>query len=500
MLLSKLLQEIGLEQSGKDVEITGITHNSSWVEPGYIFVAIRGAKSDGHSFIPQALERGAVAIVGEGVGETLESPVPYLHVENARQALADLSSIFYSHPSRELKVVGITGTDGKTTTAWLTHHLLSSVGIKTGLLSTVGYKLADDTLHHFPAHFTTPEAPEVQRLLREMVMAGCEAAVLEVSSHALALERVRGVQFEVGVFTNLTPEHLDFHGDMQNYFDVKKSLLERSEFGITNADNEWTAKLSKKYDSFGLSEHVDWRATEVQQTPEGLTFRIEFSSESQSVVLPMIGDFNVGNALAAVAATSSILFWFAGDQSPILPSLNELSSFQGVPGRMQMVTSNSSSPRVIVDFAHTPPALEKALQALKPTTRGRLIVVLGSAGGPRDPAKRAPLGQIATQYADHAIFTEEDCRDTPLEDILEEMERGAREAGRTNFESIPDRRDAILKAILEANSEDTVLLAGKGPEDTLERASETIPWDEVAVAREALERRLQRLPSRDSLS
>lgn len=500
MLLSKLVLELELDLPFMDPEITGITHNSSWVEPGYIFVAIRGAKSDGHKFIGQALERGAVAIVGEGFDSTLESPVPYLQVENARQALADLSSIFYSHPSRELKVVGITGTDGKTTTAWLTHHLLSSAGIKTGLLSTVGYKLADDTLHHFPAHFTTPEAPEVQRLLREMVTAGCEAAVLEISSHALALERVRGVQFEVGVFTNLTPEHLDFHGDMQNYFDTKKSLLERSEFGIVNADNEWTAKLSEKYDSFGLSEHVDWRATEVQQTPQGLTFRIEFGNEGRTVFLPMIGDFNVSNALAAVAATSPLLRWFVGDQFPRLLGPNELSNFPGVPGRMQMVTSNSSSPRVIVDFAHTPPSLEKALQALKPTTRGRLIVVLGSAGGPRDPAKRAPLGQIATQYADHAIFTEEDCRDTPLEDILKEMERGALEGGHSNFESIPDRREAIFRAILEANSEDTVLLAGKGPEDTLERASETIPWDEVAVAREALERRLQRLPSRDSLS
>ena len=500
MLLSKILQAAGLEWAGGDVEIVGITHNSSWVEPGYIFVAIRGAKSDGHAFIPQALERGAVAIVGEGVGETLELPVPYLHVENARQALADLSSARYSHPSRELKVVGITGTDGKTTTAWLTHHLLSSAGIKTGLLSTVGYKLADDSLHHFPAHFTTPEAPEVQRLLREMVTAGCTAAVLEVSSHALALERVRGVQFEVGVFTNLTPEHLNFHGDMQNYFDTKKSLLEHSEFGIINADNEWTAKLSEKYDSFGLSDQADWRATEVQQTPQGLTFKIEFGSESQSVALPMIGDFNVGNALAAVAATSPILRWFGGDQFPRLPGPNELSNFPGVPGRMQMVSSNSAFPRVIVDFAHTPPSLEKALQALKPTTRGCLIVVVGSAGGSRDPGKRAPLGKIATEYADHAIFTEEDCRNTPLEDILREMERGALEAGCSNFESIQDRHDAIFKAILKANPEDTVLLAGKGPEDTLERAFETIPWNEVEVAREALEQRVKLLPAQDSLS
>jgi len=486
MLLSRVLKGVGLEWTGEDVEITGITHNSSWVEPGFIFVAIRGAKSDGHSFIGQTLERGAVAIVGENLDWTLEQKVPYLHVENARQALADLSSALYSHPSRELKVMGITGTDGKTTTAWLTHHLLSSAGIKTGLLSTVGYKLSSDELHHFPAHFTTPEAPEVQRLLREMVSSGCEAAVLEVSSHALALERVRGVQFEVGVFTNLTPEHLDFHGSMEGYFAEKRKLIDRSRLGIVNADNAWTVSLhdpNGATETFALEHAANWKAGEIEQRPDGLEF--EFSAPDGGIhhaTLPMIGDFNVYNALAAIASAHAL-------SVPLEQILSSLSSFPGVPGRMQIVPSDSSAPRVIVDFAHTPPSLEKALQALKPTTRGRLIVVLGSAGGPRDPAKRAPLGQIATQYADHAIFTEEDCRDTPLEDILKEIERGALTAGCSNFESVPDRRDAIFGAILEANPADTVLLAGKGPEDTLERAGETIPWNEVEVAREALMKR-----------
>jgi len=484
MLLSALELELDLPFS--DPEITGITHNSSWVEPGYIFVAIRGAKSDGHSFIGQALERGAVAIVGEGSDLALDLPLPYLHVENAREALADLSSALYSHPSRELKVVGITGTDGKTTTAWLTHHLLSSAGIKTGLLSTVGYKLADDALHHFPAHFTTPEAPEVQRLLREMVTAGCQAAVLEVSSHALALERVRGVQFEVGVFTNLTPEHLDFHGSMESYFAEKRKLIDRSRLGIVNADNGWTVRLhdpNGATETFALEHKANWKAEKVSELPGGLEF--EFSApdgRTRSATLPMIGDFNVYNALAAMASAYAL-------NVPLEQILSSLSSFPGVPGRMQIVSSDSSFPRVIVDFAHTPPSLEKALQALKPTTRGRLIVVLGSAGGPRDPGKRAPLGQIATQYADHAIFTEEDCRDTPLEDILKEMERGALESGHSNFQSVSDRRDAIFKAILEAQPEDTVLLAGKGPEDTLERATETIPWNEVEVAQAALMKR-----------
>ncbi len=387
--LDDLLHELEIQLPFANPEITGITHNSSWVQPGFIFVAIRGAKSDGHNFIPQALERGAVVIVGEGFDWTLKSPVPYLHVENARQALGDLSSAFYDHPSRELEVVGITGTDGKTTTAWLTHHLLKSAGIKTGLLSTVGYKLADDVLHHFPAHFTTPESPEVQRLLREMVDAGCQAAVLEVSSHALQLERVRGVHFEVGVFTNLTPEHLDFHGDMQSYFDVKKQLLERSRLGIVNADNEWTAQMYQRHvtiHNFSLNGSANWAAHNIQEQSNGLEFDFyNPAHQLNQAFLPMIGSFNVSNALAAMAAARHL-------NIPLEVLIKHLSSFAGVPGRMQMVQQSKpeQSPRVIVDFAHTAPALEKALLALRPTTTGRLIVVIGAAGGIRDPQKRAP--------------------------------------------------------------------------------------------------------------
>jgi UDP-N-acetylmuramoyl-L-alanyl-D-glutamate--2,6-diaminopimelate ligase len=500
MKLSELLVEIGLERElEKDPEITGITHNSKWVQPGFIFVAIRGAKSDGHDFIPQALERGAVVIVGEGFDWTLQSPVPYLHVENARHALGDLSSAFYDHPSRELEVVGITGTDGKTTTAWMTHHLLKSAGIKTGLLSTVGYKLADDVLHHFPAHFTTPESPEVQRLLREMVDAGCEAAVLEVSSHALQLERVRGIQFGVGVFTNLTPEHLDFHHTMEEYFKTKATLFDHSNHFISNADNEWTARLdsdeffstrANKRANKRTKTRANWQAENIVQKPSGLEFNVTAFEESFSAQLPMIGDFNVQNTLAALAATHTILYTPGQYQSDSIEMLevliHNLSSFAGVPGRMQMVQHNKQSPRVVVDFAHTAPALEKALLALRPTTTGKLIVVIGAAGGNRDPQKRAPLGQIATQYADHAIFTEEDCRDTPIMDILLEMERGAKQNPHPSYELIPDRREAIWAALERATPQDTVLLAGKGPEETLERAGEVLPWNEVEVALELL--------------
>ena len=469
-----------------DAEVTGVTHNAAWVQPGSAFVAIRGAKFDGHSFMEQARAAGAVAVLGEGLADGQTSPLPYLTVPNARATLADAAAALAGHPSRELKVVGVTGTDGKTTTSWLTRHLLRSAGLATGLLSTVGYELPDGELRHFPAHFTTPEAPQVQETLREMVAAGAQATVLEASSHALALDRVRGVDWDVAVWTHLSSEHLDFHGTLDNYFADKRKLVERARFAVLNVDDPWTAQLrglapgETTYSA--ENQHADWRAQDIEERHSGLHFRVVSPAGDFQAELPMIGRFNVANALAGMAAAHHLGATVGQLQAG-------LASFRGVPGRMELVPGGETSPRVIVDFAHTPPSLEKALGTLRATTAGHLWVVIGSAGGPRDPFKRAPLGEVATRLADHAIFTEEDCRDTPLQDILNEMERGAREEGRRNFVSIGDRREAIRYAVRHAQPGDTVLLAGKGPEDTLERAAETLPWNEVEEAREALARR-----------
>ena len=462
-------------------QVRGVTHNADWVEPGFVFVAIRGARFDGHSFMARVQERGAVAVLGEGLPEGTSSPLPYLRVPDARAALADAAAALAGHPSRDLKVVGVTGTDGKTTTSWLTRHLLRAAGLPTGLLSTVGYELPDGALQHFPAHFTTPEAPQVQATLREMVGCGAGAVVLEASSHALALERVRGVDWDVAVWTHLSREHLDFHGTVEAYFAEKRKLVERARFAVLNADDEWTAHLSgiapaeTTYSAEGNA--ADWQAHEIQERATGLHFRVTSAHGEFTANLPMIGRFNVANALAAMSAAAHL-----GATPAQLVS--GLASFRGVPGRMELVPGTEGQPRVIVDFAHTPPSLEKALGTLRATTRGRLWVLLGSAGGPRDPGKRAPLGEVATRLADHAVFTEEDHRDTPLHDILREMERGA--AGRANFTTIPDRREAIRHVIAAAELGDTVLLAGKGPEDTLERGAEALPWNEVQEAVSAL--------------
>jgi UDP-N-acetylmuramoyl-L-alanyl-D-glutamate--2,6-diaminopimelate ligase len=464
-----------------NVEVRGVTHNAAWVEPGFAFVAIRGARFDGHSFMAEVAAKGAVAVLGEGLPDGLTSPLPYLSVPNARAALADAAAALEGHPSRALRVVGVTGTDGKTTTAWLTRHLLRAADLRTGLLSTVGYELPDGVLRHFPAHFTTPEAPQVQATLRGMLDAGGEAVVLEASSHALALERVRGVEWDVAVWTHLSREHLDFHGTVENYFADKRRLIERAPFAVLNADDPWTAQLAglapaeTTYSTEG--QVADWQASGIEERATGLHFHVTSPHGEFRAHLPMIGRFNVANALAGMAAAAHL--------GARVPQLTEgLASFRGVPGRMERVPGGEGDPRVIVDFAHTPPSLEKALTTLRTTTTGKLWVLLGSAGGPRDPGKRAPLGEVATRRADHAVFTEEDHRDTPLEDILREMERGA--GDRTNFTTLPDRREAIRHVIRAAQPGDTVLLAGKGPEDTLERGSESLPWNEVEEARVAL--------------
>ena len=466
-----------------DVEVTGVTHQADWVRPGDAFVAIPGSRFDGHSFIDTAVSRGAVAVLGEGLPAGLACPVPYAVVPLAREALADAAAELAGHPSRSMTVVGITGTDGKTTTSCLARHLLRAGGLRTGLLSTIGYELPDGVLRQPPQHFTTPEAPQVQEILAAMAAEATQAVVVETSSHALALDRVRGVDYDLAVWTNLTGEHLDFHGDMEGYFAAKARLVQRARSAVLNVDDAWFDRLvplageHTTYSAEGTD--ADWVATDVVEGPEDLRFTVRTRHGEVAAVLPMIGRFNVANALAAMAAGH-----LAGLSVEAL--VGGLATFGGVPGRMEMVERGPGQPRVIVDFAHTPPSLEKALDTVRVTTQGRLWVVLGSAGGPRDPSKRAPLGEVATRQADEVVFTEEDHRDTPLADILAEMERGAREAGRSNYVSIGDRTEAIRHAVARAAPEDTVVLAGKGPEETMERDTETVPWDEMAQARAAL--------------
>lgn len=486
MLLSDLAAALGAPAPTTDVVVSGATHNAQWTTPGDAFVAIRGARVDGHSFAADAARLGAVAVIGEGAPDGFDSPLPYVTVPDARAALADASALLAGEPSRDLDVVGVTGTDGKTTTSWLTRYLLRAGGRRTGLLSTVGYELPDGVLRHFPEHFTTPEAPQVQELLRTMLGAGADAAVVEASSHALVLDRIRAVDWDVAIWTQLTSEHLDFHGSMEEYFAAKRRLIERAPFAVLNADDPWTEKLrgvAPEETTYGRSEGAEWRATDVAESVEGLSFTLTCPAGVFEVRLPMMGSFNVSNALAALAAVARL-----GVDVPA--AVAALADFPGVPGRMQILSGGDI--HVVVDFAHTPGSLAKALEALREVAPGELWVVVGAVGGNRDPGKRFPMGEQAARLADHAVFTEDDFRDTPLQEILAEMERGAASTGRSNYASVPDRADAIRRAILGAAPGAVVLLAGKGPEDFILRFDRSDPWDEVGEARAALEARATR--------
>jgi UDP-N-acetylmuramoyl-L-alanyl-D-glutamate--2,6-diaminopimelate ligase len=401
--------------------------------------------------------------------------VPYIRVTDPRAALADLSSAFWGRPQDQLRVIGITGSKGKSTLVALIHHILEAAGIDAARMSTVGVRFKGHE-EHLPGHFTTPESPQVYELLHRFVQAGCTHAVLEVSSHALDLERVRGLRYTVGAWVNFFPDdHIDFHGSESAYFAAKRKLLERSEFMVLNGSESYYPQIDGPHWSFG-AQNSDWRTSKLEESTSGLQLEVQSPMGMYEAFLPMIGAFNAQNALAAMATCAKLGLEIEALQ-------RGLETFPGVPGRMQIIQAEPF--RVINDFAHTGASLQAALETLRPTTKGRLIVVIGAAGQ-RDPARRSGIGEAAARGADHAIFTEEDHRTEALEPILEAMKTAFFNAGGSSVELIPDRREAIGHAVRIAQPGDTILLAGKGHERTLERGLETLPWDETAEARAAL--------------
>lgn len=482
MQLREIAQACG-SASTDDVEVTGVTHVAQWAKPGDIFIALKGVNRDGHEFIEQAVGNGAVAVMGEGLPEGLSCSVPYVRVAHGRQALAAAAAIIQGNPCSQLDVIGVTGTDGKTTTTLLLASMLRASGRRVGLISTVGYQGIDGVTHAYPAHFTTPEAPQLQEILAGLVAEGADTVVLEVSSHALVQERVGGIHFDVGVWTHLSREHLDFHKTMDEYFAAKRMLIERCDVAVLNNDDPWAEQLrgiAPTELSYARTSPAALRATAGEETIAGLQFRLEWQGRAQDVTLPMVGGFNVDNALAALGAVAALGL-------DVAAAARSLATFAGVPGRMQFVPRSPGQPRVIIDFAHTPDALEKALMALRATTAGSLWCVIGAAGGQRDVGRIAPMGRAAAQNADTVIITEDDSYDTDLEVLMGELQRGAQEVGGQPL-LLPDRRAAIVAAITGAAPDDTILLAGKGHEAELMRPT-PIPWDEVAEAQQALRQR-----------
>jgi UDP-N-acetylmuramoyl-L-alanyl-D-glutamate--2,6-diaminopimelate ligase len=471
---------------GLDVPCTAVAHDSREVVPGAVFVALRGLQSDGAEFIPQAVAAGASAIVAEQP-PAAPSRVPFIIVRNARVALALLAAEFFGNPSREMQVIGITGTNGKTTTSYLIDAIFEAAGIRCGLLGTVTYRIGERS---FAATRTTPEAPAVQAFLRQMVTAGCGACVMEVSSHALALHRVDGVDFAAGVFTNLTRDHLDFHGDMERYFAAKRRLFAMLPAGapaLVNVDDPRAAAVaeaSSRPVTYGINKPADVAPGPVSYSLTGLEFDIRSPQGTVHVRSKLVGRPNVYNMLAAVGTTAAL-------GVPLAAIEQGLAQLPGVPGRFEVVSTAADDITVVVDYAHTDDALRNLLETCRPMAAHRLITVFG-AGGNRDKTKRPLMGMVAARLSDVVVITSDNPRSEDPARIVEEIKRGAdSEVRQSNADVmvVLDRRDAILASVARATAGDVVLIAGKGHEKYQEVGGRTFPFDDVAIAREGLEAR-----------
>ncbi len=485
MGLGELADRIGPERTvGLPVgEVTGLAYDSRLVADGHLFFAVPGEHVDGHDFVVGAAVAGALAAVVER--ELPEVRVPQLVVANARHALADAAHAWFGEPSRRLRVVGVTGTDGKTTTGFLALAVLAAAGLRPGLVGTVAVRVGDVDRPN-EARATTPEALELHALLAEMVAAGNDAVVLEASSHGLGQGRLRNVAFEAGVVTNVTSEHLEFHGTLEAYRAAKARLVETAGRSVLNRDDPTYAFFRERsagpVTTYGLSADADLRAEQVDARPDGTDFTVHGSSWSGRVQLGLPGSFNVANALAALALAEALGI-------PLDGAARAIEAVEGVPGRMERIDEGQPF-GVLVDYAHTADALAKVLRVLRPLTAGRLIAVFGSAGE-RDPTKRPAMGHVAAELADVVVVTDEDPRLESSEEINRQIADGARAAGAVDGERlfvIDDRRAAIRHAIGRAGPGDMILLAGKGHEQSIIYGSERRWWDEGEVARQELRR------------
>ncbi len=498
MDLESLAREAGLPAPPVGlarVAVASVVFDSRRAGPGSLFVAIRGHHTDGHEHALAALAAGAVAAVVERPPHGVP-PGRLLVAADTRVALARLAAAHWGHPSRACRVVGVTGTDGKTTTATLLHAALAGAGRRAGALTTVDFRV-DGRIEPNRTRQTTLEAPDIQERLRGMVDAGCTEVALEVTSHALALHRVEEVRFAGAVFTTVSHEHLDFHGTWEAYFDAKASLLERAAatpdgFAVLNYDDARAyGRLAARpiprrlaYSADG-APGADLRAQEIRATADGLRFTAETPAGRSDVAIHLPGSWNVGNALAALAAGLLL-------DAPLAGLAQGLSALAHVSGRMERVDLGQPF-AVVVDYAHTPDALAKVLGALRTTTPGRLFVVFGSAGE-RDVAKRAAMGAIAAGLADQVVVTSEDPRGEDPGAICEAIAAGAEAAGGepgATVHVIVDRAEAVDFAIAAALPGDTVLLAGKGHEASILVGRAPRPWSERAAAEAALRRRVR---------
>lgn len=475
--------------------VTGVAYDSRQVAAGHVFVALRGTQADGAAFAQDAIARGAIAVVGETPPAALTA-APWIQVSDAREALAALAAEYWRHPSEHLTLVGITGTNGKTTTSYILAAIFEAAGVRTGRIGTVGYRVGDQELS---AVRTTPEAPELQQMLREMVDRGAGACVMEVSSHALALRRADHLRFSAGIFTNLTRDHLDFHADMEDYFSAKLrlfQLLPEDAVGVVNVDDrrgpEFAAAVRRRV-TYAIDAEADVRPGHLASSLDGLAFEARTPRGTLHVRSRLVGRPNAYNILAALSAAMALDLPFGAIEKGIR-------DLDAVPGRFQIVSGGSDDVRVVVDYAHTDDALKNLLETARALTAGRVITVFGC-GGDRDRTKRPLMGAVAARLSDLIVITSDNPRSENPAAIIEEVKRGiilpadrtppngAPGPKATPYLAIVDRREAIERAVSGARPGDLVLIAGKGHEKYQAIGDRTLPFDDVEVARGALARR-----------
>jgi UDP-N-acetylmuramoyl-L-alanyl-D-glutamate--2,6-diaminopimelate ligase len=507
MELRKLLEGVEIRKviGGTLKEIEGIAYHSKQVRKGFLFAAIRGMEVDGHQFIDEAVERGAEAVVSEEEREIPNRTM--IFVPNSRRALATISSSFYGDPSSQLRLIGITGTNGKTTTTYLLESIFKKAGYNVGVIGTISYRFGPRIT---PAPNTTPESLDLQRILSEMLREGTSHVIMEVSSHGLDLDRIFGCQFDSAVFTNLTSEHLDYHKTLEQYFESKRKLFsdylmkspKQGRFAVTNGDDPRGEEMVRGVDlpvmRYGVSPSCDITADQMTSSFEGLSCRVRTPKGVLSIHSKLIGDFNLHNILAAVAVG-------IGMDVPLEALKAGVEGLEGVPGRFEKVR-NKKGIHVVVDYAHTHDALEHVLLGLtrilgrSSQNDGKMITVFGC-GGDRDRIKRPLMGEVAGRYSDLAILTSDNPRTEDPLAIIDEVERGLRSIpvkeyssdeikswrSRKGYLRIPDRREAIRMAVRLAQPSDTILIAGKGHEDYQIIGKKKFPFDDRIEATEALE-------------
>jgi UDP-N-acetylmuramoyl-L-alanyl-D-glutamate--2,6-diaminopimelate ligase len=462
-------------------EITSLAYDSRRVMVGSVFFAIRGEKADGHDFVGHALERGAIAVASERPGPP-DLARRWIRVTNARRALAEAARAFYGDPAPQLQLVGITGTNGKTTTAYLLHSILQAADMRPGLFGTVEYRVGSRAL---PAVHTTPESVDLLSYFADLVAAGGRAAVMEVSSHALAQERVWGIHFSAAVFTNLTRDHLDYHKDFEHYFASKRRLFEGlgappPELAVLNLDDPWSERLlqlpHKHSVTYGINSDAGVKLRNFTQSLMGVHSTLTTPQGKLEIESPLVGRVNVENILAAVATAEGL-------RIPGETIRQGIASLKSVPGRFERVDEGQSF-LVIVDYAHTDDALRNALKTARTLTRNRLVVVFGC-GGDRDRAKRPLMGEVAGSLSDLAVLTSDNPRSEDPIRIVSDVIVGLQKANKTYLTEV-DRGAAIRKALAEAGDGDVVLIAGKGHESYQVLKDEIVPFDDRAVARQVL--------------